>query len=62
MKILKPGKKPEEALYRVDCKNCGCLFEFNDSEAKFVPDNRNGDFLTIECPTCRMLVTTKPKR
>jgi hypothetical protein len=51
MKILKSviGKKPKEVA--VKCC-CGCEFQFAASEARFVPDWRDGNAYVIRCPEC----------
>lgn len=52
MKIIKSGiKKPKEVAVR--CHTCGCEFRFAASEAKLVPDSRDGDAYVIECPECK---------
>lgn len=52
MRIIKKGKKPEEKKYRGTCGKCKTVVEFKRSEAKFIPDFRDGDFLTVTCPVC----------
>ncbi len=52
MKILKEGKRPEEKVYRHTCTNCKTLFEFLAKEGKTIYDQRDGNFITINCPLC----------
>ena len=52
MKIIKPGKKPEDDLMGGKCMRCGCVVECKASEAKYVFDQRDGDFHHVTCPTC----------
>lgn len=51
MKILKTGIKPPKEV-AVRCR-CNCEFQFAASEAKFVPDQRDGDAYVIKCPECK---------
>ena len=51
------GKKPEDRVYTDQCNNCVTVFEYQRKEAKFVPDQRDGDFLSIDCPVCGHNVT-----
>jgi phage FluMu protein Com len=51
-KILRQGKLPEKELFEISCDNCKTLFQFERQEAKLVPDQRDGDFLEIDCPFC----------
>lgn len=52
MKIIKQGQKPEDKVYRGTCRRCHTEIEFSQAEATYVPDQREGDYLTIHCPTC----------
>ena len=52
MKIVKQGKV-DDNIYRGTCRNCGTEIEFDKNEAKYVSDQRDGDFLTMRCPTYR---------
>ena len=52
MKIIKKGNIPEEKIYRSECYNCKTEFEFQAREAKLTRDQRDGDFLTVDCPLC----------
>jgi hypothetical protein len=56
MKIIKPGKKPEDKDYSGECHNCGCEFEFKAKEAEYISDQRDGDIYRIQCPTCKQFV------
>lgn len=53
MKIIKQGKLPEDKTYSGECNHCECEFEFQAKEAKYTTDQRDGDFYSIACPTCR---------
>jgi endogenous inhibitor of DNA gyrase (YacG/DUF329 family) len=52
VEILKRGTPPSEARLTRDCQSCGTQFRFTRNEATFVPDQRDGDALKIECPVC----------
>lgn len=60
MKIIKDGKPPENKIHRTNCRNCRTRFEFAAREAKYISDQRDGDFLQIACPTCGVRVTVTP--
>ena len=57
VRIITPGRLPEEEPMDARCSSCGCHFEFTAKDAKRVNDQRDGDFWSIACPTCRRLVT-----
>ena len=52
MRIIEKGVSPDDKTYRERCGYCKTLFEFDRKEAKFTSDQRDGDFLTVMCPTC----------
>jgi len=52
MKIIQQGTLPEEITYRVDCSNCRTIFEFEQREGRVVYDQRDGNAVVINCPTC----------
>lgn len=52
VKVIEPGKLPQDKVYRVRCRNCQALLEFAQWEGKMTHDQRDGSFLTIKCPTC----------
>lgn len=58
MKIIKQGIVPEEVVYRTTCSKCDTEFEFAQREAKLTSDQRDGDFVSIPCPTCGQTCTT----
>ncbi len=53
IKILKHGKK----IYTIECKNCGCLFQFNDEDIKHEHSGYNGSYVSIKCPDCGNRIT-----
>jgi DNA-directed RNA polymerase subunit RPC12/RpoP len=60
VKVLSPGKLPENKVYRARCRNCKAKVEFQQHEAEHVADWRDGDFLRIDCPTCRHPIVVTP--
>lgn len=52
MKIIKRGTIPSERRWEFTCRNCGTVFEIAQAEAKLVSDQRDGDYLAIDCPVC----------
>ena len=61
MRIIKPGKLPEQKTYQSICARCKCHFEFQQIEARYMSDQRDGDYLQIPCPTCHNTVTVIPR-
>lgn len=53
MEILKQGTKPEDSVHTGRCINCGTEVKFKRSEGKVTFDQRDGDYVTVACPTCR---------
>jgi hypothetical protein len=56
--ITKPGRLPSEQTIATWCRRCRCEFTFNPPDARYVNDQRDGDFYTIACPTCKAPVHT----
>jgi hypothetical protein len=52
MKIIERGQQPKQKLYTIRCRHCQSKFEFEQSEAKVVRDQRDGDYVQIACPVC----------
>ena len=52
MKIIKSGKDKTSKEVQTKC-NCGCVFQFAASEAKFQADWRDGDAYIVKCPECK---------
>lgn len=57
MKVIRRGQVPEERVYRVICNRCKTEIEFEQREATYHPDQRDGDFLSITCPVCMSQIT-----
>lgn len=60
MKIIKPGKLFDVKTFNANCYNCGCVFEFEEDDAKFNIDKKNGDYFTVFCPFCGKNVYFQP--
>lgn len=56
MEIIVPGSIPN-TKERFECTNCGCIFKCDASEYRFHPDQREGDWIDCNCPTCGIRVT-----
>ena len=52
MKIITEGVLPESFVYRTTCRRCRTEFEFTRAEAQFHDDQRDGAFVSIDCPKC----------
>jgi hypothetical protein len=57
MRIIKQGKMPGAEVYQAECAHCSTEIEFSRSEASFTSDPRDGDYLSIGCPTCKREIT-----
>jgi len=62
VKIITPGTPRKDRLYRATCRECHCEFEFHESEATLHSDQRDGDYVSLPCPTCNVIVTVTTKR
>lgn len=50
MEIIRPGLVPGKREYRTTCTHCGCVFRFMQHEAEYCSDQRDGDYVAIDCP------------
>lgn len=57
MKIIRRGQPPEQKTYFATCNHCKTEIEFERSEARYVSDQRDGDFLEVKCPVCSKPIT-----
>lgn len=53
MKIIKLGRDPSETPVHGRCNNCGTEVEFELGEGTITNDQRDGDFVTVQCPVCQ---------
>jgi len=58
MRIIKQGVAPTERVYCGTCRNCETEIEFKQHEAKTNFDQRDGNYLSIKCPTCGETIWT----
>ena len=56
MKILSQGKKPGDKTHIATCNYCQTQIEFQVSEGMITRDNRDGDRVSIACPTCANMI------
>ncbi len=52
MEILKRGVKPEDQFYLGTCHKCGTEVKFQRSEGVVTQDQRDGNFISVNCPVC----------
>lgn len=57
MKIIKQGQPPSSRIYRFTCTSCETVFEAERSECEQIQDFRDGDFVQIYCPVCKVRCT-----
>jgi hypothetical protein len=58
MKIIHQGQRPDEQTHQGTCLHCRTVVEFQRGEAEFVGSQREGDSLTVNCPTCHSKIWT----
>lgn len=57
MRILKRGKKEADRIHIGTCRSCGCTVEFANHEGRVVRDQREGDYIQVNCPECLTHIT-----
>jgi hypothetical protein len=57
MEILHRGIPPSERTHEATCITCQTKIRFKQGEAKYQSDQRDGDYLSIECPVCNRTIT-----
>lgn len=57
IEIIKRGKDPAETPIPATCTNCETDITFLPSDAKLVPDQRDGDYYEVVCPCCPTKIT-----
>lgn len=62
IEVVERGEMPEDRPYEATCNNCRSKLRFLRGDAKFTPDQRDGDFLTVTCPVCKQSVHTGVNR
>lgn len=51
MEIVKLGVIPENIMYQGVCSRCKCIVRFKQREGTVTSDQRDGDYVSILCPT-----------
>jgi hypothetical protein len=57
MEIIRQGADPANKAITAKCRKCKTVVKFLPYEAKFVSDQREGDFYCIACPVCKNTIT-----
>ena len=57
MEILHRGIAPSERTHEATCSTCQTKIRFQQHEAKYNSDQRDGDYLSIKCPVCGHNIT-----
>lgn len=57
MKVIKQGTDPSTQPIHATCSNCKTEVEFLPHEARYSSDQRDGDFYSVDCPTCNRTIT-----
>jgi uncharacterized protein with PIN domain len=52
VEIISRGTPPEEKPHEATCRNCSTQIRFLRREAKYISDQRDGDYLEVTCPVC----------
>lgn len=52
MEILRRGHLPGEKEYTPVCHHCFTQVKFRQSEGVISRDQRDGDYVTVQCPVC----------
>lgn len=60
IEVIVRGQPPEEKVYEEQCRRCASMLRFKRADAKYTADQRDGDFLTVECPVCHGTVHAQP--
>lgn len=61
MKVLKPGKKPEDKTIQSHCGHCEALLEFQQSECvRIEPENPLNQYWKVRCGACESWVPVLP--
>lgn len=62
MRIVKMGKPPGDEKFKCKCNGCGTVVEFLKGEAKYINDQRDGNYYEVQCPVCpRRITKAAPK-
>lgn len=58
IEVLERGVIPGDKTYEARCTSCKSLLRFRQDDARYYPDQRDGDSLQVDCPVCRNSVWT----
>lgn len=61
IEITKRGMLPKEIVYDGKCNHCKTEFRFSEDEGEVVYDQRDGDYVKIDCPLCTYTVNVAKK-
>lgn len=62
MEIVRQGADPVKQHIEGECTRCRTVIKFLPVEARYVPDQRDGDFYSIQCPVCPNMITAQVPR
>ena len=52
IEILEKGEPKSERKFTVGCRGCNSKLRYSKSDGVVVHDQRDGDFLKLDCPVC----------
>lgn len=58
IEVLRPGITSAQITYTAECSRCYCKVRFTGADGKITSDQRDGDFMTVTCPTCGSTIST----
>lgn len=56
IEVIRRGNLPENDQFDVKCNHCKSEIRFLRSDARLTSDQRDGDFLKVDCPVCNHAV------
>lgn len=62
IEIIRRGHLPENDRFEAQCHNCHTQIAFLRSDGKLTFDQRDGDFLTVDCPHCHRPVHVSTRK
>lgn len=62
MKIIREGRDPKTIPMLASCNHCKTQVEFLPIEAKYVSNQREGDYYQVDCPVCNHQITASATR
>lgn len=62
MAIKRLNKRYIKPIYQGDCSRCGCMFEFEHSDANdYIDSQIEGESYNVTCPWCNAKIWVKKK-